>query len=50
MFVWAPLYKNEHFNILFNSLVDTFSENLTKYIDLLKEKVPKYVEPSKKQD
>jgi len=44
MFIWVPLYKNQHVNILIDSVVKTFHENVNKYIDLVKEKIPKYVE------
>ena len=44
MFICVPLYKNEHVYIFIDSVVKTFDENVNKYIDLVKEKIPKYVE------
>ena len=42
MFIWVPLNKNPHFNTLVRSLSEAISENIHKYIDLVKSKIPKY--------
>lgn len=44
MFLWVPLYKNEHVKIFYDSLMKTMEENGNKYFDLVKDLVPKYVE------